>query len=150
MAKLKSGNSCTLNAHGGHLQIRCDRNNALTAGFFDTVPRLHNIDGTEPKDFVKETGAGRFHDNKFEIGLPAGSHTLLVSFHYNVGAGPALTSDDLSVSFVALAGHLYELNALIVGKGQWSPMIADVTQKSHPEIVSVGKKSIQDPTPPKQ
>jgi len=127
--------------------ISCIRNNALLKSIADITPRLHLIDEQGPKDyFGKKRGLEDFEFNGdfggFKVPISAGRHTIAVSFYQKVGARGA-ESDWANVSFVAIAGHTYEVDAIEVGaiaplhqpKG-WVPIVSDVTDQANWKIVS--------------
>ena len=143
-ATLLNGDLCWALQGGG---IRCKGGVAKALDPNDTKPRVRTIDGKGPNEFGKRGGLGGGFDSlwngNFKVALTAGPHTLEVSFHQTVGGtgGTTYSSSSLDVSFVAMPGHTYEVDAVAYGSNwmspsSWHPIIVDVTDKARKQIVS--------------
>jgi hypothetical protein len=140
-AVLKGGGYCRL---GRRLDsIRCEIDNFFTKGVLDSSPRLHSIDGMSPVEYGRGQGsagasnpAWNAEKGFFNVMVAAGRHTLSVSFHMNAPTpGAVYSSPSRDTPFVATAGHSYVLRALLIGNGNWTPLIFDVTDKKHEQLV---------------
>jgi len=144
-ATVKGGSICYAGKSIG--SIRCMRSNFLTKGLLDTTPRLHLIDGKGPgRSGLGGTFNSRW-DAGFKVPVTAGRHALTVSYHQSVGMNGALTSDDLTVAFVAAAGHSYVVDALVSGStfspGGWTPIVFDVTEKDETLVQVWGSPALE-------
>ena len=141
-AMLQSGGVCTFGKRG----LGCIKNNGFTAMFYDTAPRLHNIDGLDSKAFYNKNGKDRgapFNKGwnaKFKVELTAGPHVVTASFFQSVGT-MGTYSGNIDLFFVALPGHSYEVDSLVTQGNTINPsratvVVIDVTDKNGFELVS--------------
>ncbi|MGB6745578.1 MAG: hypothetical protein WBE38_18165 [Terracidiphilus sp.] len=143
-ATLEGGTTCYPDNHDA-TKVKCQGKNFMTGLVMDPAPRIHSIDGVGPKDYdwkkQKEyrhaawPNCCTFNDSGtgFKVPITAGEHKIAASFYFQQYPGnPSMQSTTesapMNLTFVAEAGHIYQVDAL-VGGGKWIPMVMDVTGK---------------------
>jgi|SRR5579872_1178116 len=139
-AKLRPGTTCYANSEKNvAITIRCEHAGLGEWMGVHVRPMIVLIDG-KPSPGKSVCAAGQTVPNYCKASLPPGEHVLAVKFHLGrevftyggMSTAGVESLDTLEARFVALEGHKYDVNVLLIGNDKWLPFVSDVTDKKHP------------------
>jgi hypothetical protein len=132
LVKLKGGGGCR---YDKHQHLKCYHFHLAAT---DT-PYVWQIDGKGPEGFGKKgsTFNGGGWNEGFQLALPAGQHSVTLSFNFDGMYSVTPTGYTVArfesprkrVFFNTEPGHTYTVNEIANNDGTWEPIILDVTSK---------------------
>lgn len=138
LVKLKGGGGCR---YDKHQHLKCHHFHLAAT---DT-PSVWQIDGKSPESFGRKgtTFNGGGWNEGFQLDLPAGQHSVTLSFNYDgmYSVTPRgytvaqIESPRKRIFFNTEPGHTYTINEISNTDGTWEPIILDETSKQVVQIM---------------